>query len=159
MPFRQRREFRRALQEFVNFESWLFPMGVTLTHRLAVTAFFGVAKGTPEIYRQNLRHFLNCLERIFLTRSERRRGKHLRVFASLESDQSGRKHYHLMIEKPENADEERFRNIITGEWQKTHWGHREVDVRPVETSEWIAYLSKCELGTSEPAIDWENSRL
>jgi hypothetical protein len=157
-PSGRRQKLHQALTELVNFETWTHPTAVTLTQKRSVTTPTGLFRGTPEMYSQNLRHFLNCLERVLLTRSERRGRKHLRVLAALETDQSGRPHYHLMIERPAGCTAMRFFELITSNWRKTVWGAREVDVRPAETSGWIDYIAKREFVSDEPAIDWHISR-
>jgi len=154
-----RNALRKALKELVDFESWQDPFAVTLTHKLAVPATGGCYRGTPEIYSQNLRHFLNCIERVLIPRAARKRKVHLRTVAALETDQSGRPHYHLMIEKPHHCDEERFRAIITGAWRSSDWGYREIDIQAATSAGWIDYLSKREFVSDVYSIDWHNSHI
>ena len=130
----------------------------TLTLRNAIHTAEGWVRGTPEIYSATLRHFLNVLNRRVF-KNLVKRGKRLRVMAKPETDESGRRHYHLVIEIPRSARFSDFRRMIITEWSKTDWGYHQTDVQQVYSDGVYAYIAKYNRGIDCSDLDWQNTNL
>ena len=102
---------------------------------------------------QNLRHFLNRLNRQAFGKRFQRFDKRLRVFAVLEDSFAQRLHYHLVLETAWN--DARYTELVISEaWQKTRFGHQQIRVDHCIDGGWIDYITKFkEAGDS---VDWVN---
>ena len=81
----------------------------------------------------------------------------MRVIPVIESDRSGREHYHAAIDRPAHISRRDFENMILECWAKSRWGYRQIKVIPGADEGWIDYMTK---RRSKPnyadAFDWEN---
>lgn len=113
-----------------------------------------------EYCEQNLRHFLNKLnKRVFgnAYRPRKKAGRQLNCLSVLEGDNTVRRHYHLMLELPHGYTINEFGKLIRATWRTTRWGGYEVGVKPADTG-WLHYMLKKRSKQNLPdAIDWLNS--
>ena len=138
---------------------WNDPFAVTLTARRVTRTC--ADSGTRhfvgrEQYAQNLRHFLNVLNKRVYGNAAQRGMKRLRVIPVFEQHQSGRYHLHLAIDRPPHVDEPTFTSMISETWHKTSLGYRNIKVVPHADSGWIGYILKrrSKNGPLTDAIDW-----
>lgn len=150
------KKIRAAFLEHYSISDWVTPVAVTLTFRMGISTLNGIQYGTDERYSQNLKHALNVMNRKLFGRRFREHGRRLKVIPVLETDQSGRRHYHLALDLVDRIDIDSFRKIIASTWGRTDWGYHEIDVQPADSG-WIAYIMK---GRGKPdvmsAVDWDN---
>jgi hypothetical protein len=148
-PKHDREEERDAVREYLRDFSLDRCVAVTLTMKQ------GDAFGKLDSIKasQNLRHFLNRLNRQAFGKRFQRFDKRLRVFAVLENSVAQRLHYHLVLESAWN--DARYTELVISEsWQKTRFGHREIHVGHSVDATWIGYITKFK--TAGDSIDWEN---
>jgi hypothetical protein len=152
-----RRLKRASITYFENF-NWNQPLAVTLTLKKVAGTGPNMVRGTQENYQRNLNHFLNVLNRrIFQGGS--RKGKTVQVVPVLERDQSGRAHYHLMLDVPKGVIWFWLKDQIEQIWPKTDWGFQQIDVRLETQGHWLKYMMKFRSKNDyDLAIDWENVR-
>ena len=103
---------------------------------------------------QNLRHFLNVLNKKCFGNAYKRFNKRLRVLPSLERSSDGRWHYHLALENPFPINPMKFERMIESAWFKTSYKHRHIDIKHKVNEGWGDYITKFNHRDNE--IDWEN---
>jgi hypothetical protein len=152
---------RSAAVKFANIKDYNSPMAVTLTHRRRHrTRNQGI---TQFDCGQNLRHFLNKLNRKLYGRKGLNDLMKLPVFPVLERDQSNRYHYHLLLDCPPLISKEEMAAHIHAIWPNTNWGynhyHINIDQHGIKTADdgWLWYITK--LRSKEDygqSFDWPN---
>lgn len=100
----------------------------------------------------NFRHFINRVNYKLFGKRFKRFGKSLKVFSSLEK--KDRWHFHIAIEHPTNISTESFKALIIDSWGKTHYGYKQIKIKPVINIGWADYITKFANRLDE--IDWEN---
>ncbi len=124
--------------------------GVTLTMKQRVSN-----KSLDNITSsQNLRHFLNVLNKKCFGNAYKRFNKRLRVLPSLERSSDGRWHYHLTLENPCPSNPIKFERMIESTWFKTSYGYRRIDIKHSINKGWGDYITKFDHRDNE--IDWAN---
>lgn len=105
--------------------------------------------------QQNLRHFLNVLNRkVYGNRV--RHGHKLNCIPVIEGGQQTRRHYHLCLEQAPNMTFEEFAILVVETWRSTTWGYRQVDIQPCDGG-WVGYMAKLKTKSSYgDSIDWTN---
>jgi hypothetical protein len=103
---------------------------------------------------QNLRHFLNILNKKCFGNAFKRFDKRLKVFPSLERSSTGRWHYHLVLENPFPSNPMKFERMIESAWFKTSYKHRRIHIDRNIDRGWGDYITKFDHRDNE--IDWEN---
>ena len=78
-----------------------------------------MASSFPERCQQNLRHALNKLNRRIYGNKARK--VRMECIPVLEQDASGRFHYHLAVNRPQEVSEDFFPLMMTSVWMSTHW--------------------------------------
>ena len=106
---------------------------------------------------QNLRHFMNVLNKGVYGNRFSRYGIKLQTFPVLEKSLGDRLHYHLIIEHPRELPLIRFKDLIRSSWIKTRFGHREIHIDDSIDRGWINYITKFQTMTDQ--VDWENVHL
>ncbi len=150
------RRLQSAIAEFVNEQDFGASCSVTLTLRRAKLTPAGLIYISREDCIQNLRHFLNVLNRRLHGNSVRR-GVRLNCFSVLEIDEITRPHYHLQIAKPTELSLEEFTYLIWTIWRNTFWGHEIVDVQSSDAG-WVFYMTKLRSKDKyDLCIDWLNT--
>ena len=152
-------QLKHALQQFFDLSKWNCPCAVTLTMKLAIPASQGLVHITEALASQNLRHFLNVLnKRIYGNKVNR--GQRLFVIAVSETDSSGRRHYHLTLDCPPSVNSNDFGQFIQSIWTKTDWGYRQIDCQPFADEGWIDYITKYRSKSNYAhSVDWNNCHL
>lgn len=164
MDWSKRAVYRERLIDWVQLDRWQAPFAVTLTMRQCVT----VPNGTTSVTQwltdtaatQNMRHFLNKLDRSVFGKAAVRFGKRIGCVPVLEGTGGKRLHYHAVIDcpRPELAGD--FPLLIADAWRTTMWGYWQVDCQRDADHGWLRYITK---GRDKPnladAIDWTNLRL
>jgi hypothetical protein len=150
-----------TFRKFANIDEWNHPLAITLTMRQAVTIHDDhrvvTDHLTPEKASQNLRHFLNLINRRVFGKAAIRFGKQLRVIPVLEGGNGKRLHYHLAIDCPSSELQGTLPGLIRKLWQDTMWGYGQIDIQPDADAGWIKYISKLRDKPSfADAIDWLN---
>lgn len=111
--------------------------------------------------RRSFRLFVNLLNTTMFGHAAKRFGKSVAVIPVLEGQAPGKLlHYHCAIGGfRAGMTEEQIRAVIVTLWRSTHFGNSQIDVTPMVTSGWIAYMGK-EIGIQDAdVVDWENVRL
>ena len=102
---------------------------------------------------QNLRHFLNLLNRACFASAARRYNKKVEVIPALETSGAGRLHYHLTLRNPRPEEALLFEQKIKDCWSKTHFADDEINIkRTIFVAGWNRYITK----EKHVNIDWEN---
>lgn len=129
---------------------------MTLKQGVRVEAGFTYVRLTPEAASQNLRHFLNALNRQIYGNAARRYGKRVRVIPVLEGCADKRFHFHCMIDCPRPELAPTFGMLVAQTWKSTQFGYREVLVEPGDLG-WVAYMTKLrDKEDMASSIDWMN---
>ena len=103
---------------------------------------------------QNLKHFLNILNKQVFGNSVQRFNRRLKVLPVLETSTSNRLHYHLTLENPFPNDPNRFKHLIESCWKKTKFGYDHVDINDNIDQGWNDYITK--FNNKEDEVDWIN---
>jgi hypothetical protein len=111
----------------------------------------------PMLCSQNLRHFMNVLNKSVYGNRVSRYGLQLQIFPVLEKSSGDRLHYHLIIEHPRELPLIRFKHLIRSSWIKTRFGHREIHIDVSINHGWIHYITKFQSMSDQ--VDWENVHL
>ena len=111
----------------------------------------------PFLSSQNLRHFMNLLNKKVYGNRFSRYGLKLQIFPVLENSVGDRLHYHLIIESPVDMDFDRLNHIIHTLWMTTRFGHREFHIDQTIDNGWIKYITK--FHHKDDQVDWENVHL
>ncbi len=149
---------REAVVEFCDISCWQNPTAVTLTMKKGLERNGVFIPATPERCQQNLRHALNKINhRIYGNRSRKVRMECVPV---LEQDASGRFHYHLALNRPQEVSEDFFPLMMASVWMSTHWGYKQADFQSNADAGWIEYITKLRSKAEfDESIDWGNFRL
>lgn len=144
-------EFQEAVMQYCDGIRWESPCAVTLTLKTYNWPVHLDAIAASE----NLRHFLNRLNRTVLGQRQSRRSR-LKTFSVLEYGR--RPHFHLCIECPQALSCNEFRFEVSRSWCATRWARREIDVQPCHQIDgWLGYMTKFKTKACYPeAIDWRN---
>ena len=125
-------------------------LGVSLTLKQCVAgAFLDEIRAS-----QNLRQFMNRVNRATYGKAFQRFGRRLNVIPSLESSSSNRLHYHLILQSPCPEDPNRAEQLIEYAWTSTRYGYQQTHVHHQIDHGWTDYITK--LKTASDGIDWEN---
>ena len=103
---------------------------------------------------QNLKHFLNVLNKQVFGNSVQRFNRRLKVIPVLETSKTNRLHYHLTLENPFPNDPNRFKHLIESSWKKTKFGYDHVDINENIDQGWNDYITK--FNNKEDEVDWIN---
>lgn len=163
MPSITPHEIQHSIRQWIDFKAWQRPYALTLTLKQRIGGDGGVSAPatnlTRQISSQNLRHFLNVLNKQIYGKASRRYGKRLPVFSVLEGGNGKRLHYHLVIGCPRDDLIEVFPAMVVLAWRKTLWGYGQTDVKPCDAG-WVKYMTKLrDKPDFASAIDWENCHI
>jgi hypothetical protein len=143
-------ELKETIKDYVKNFDLTNCFGVTLTMKQRVDN-----KSLDNITSsQNLRHFLNILNKKCFGNAYKRFNKRLRVLPSLERSSDGRWHYHLTLENPFPSNAIKFERMIESTWFKTSYGYRRIDIKHSINEGWGDYITKFDHRDNE--IDWAN---
>ena len=153
----RKKAIRNAIHSVFDISKFRSPHAVTLTMKQA--RYIGglcYIKLTETEASQNLRHFLNVVNRKVFGSGGVRKGERLNCYPVLECD-SVRFHYHLCLDKPDALTIEGFTALIHKTWRRTNFGYKEVEVKPCDAG-WIPYMTKFQTKSDgyADAIDWIN---
>lgn len=130
----------------------------------AVTLTFGKKRYEQQYSREacekTLRHFLNVLnKRLFKNgyKSPTKFKRRLEVLAVMEGDDVYHRHYHLLLERPEDLSDFRFFWITKECWAKTHLGGSQIKIHYDADKGWLNYMLKARSKEKyDDSIDWVN---
>ena len=149
------------IRKFINLTDWSDPMAVTLTFKKSIWSNNG--KFDTRIFldedkaSENVRHFLNFLNRDSLGNLPERVGMKLRVFTVFEKTDTKNLHYHCVINCPSNIDHEEFSQLIRNCWKKTWWGNDQINIQAGADNGWVSYITKFfDKENFADSIDWKN---
>ena len=154
------RACQSAFRDFARVDHWTAPHAVTLTMKQGVK--IPNQEGplvflTSDRAVQNYRHFLNVLNAAVFGKAAKRFGKRVNAVSTIEGGNGKRLHIHAVIDCPSVDLIGEFPIMVAQAWEKTQWGHREIDIQPGADSGWINYISKFgDKPIYADAIDWEN---
>ena len=137
---------RKSVRDWLyrhDHQNWL---GLTLTLKQMVDG----VRLDEIISSQNLRHFLNLLNKSIFGNRFKRFGKRIETVPVLEKSETDRFHFHICIKKPDEEKNLRFEQRIRNCWLKTSWGYNELHVHRKIDNGWIDYITKSD------DIDWNN---
>lgn len=161
MTYLSKLRHQQAFREFSRIDGWNAPHAVTLTMKQGVSSNdqYGRAyeRLTPERASQNLRHFLNLLNKRVYGKAYTRFNVRIPVIPILEGGTRSRLHYHLMIDCPRDDLKPVYPELIRYLWGRTQWGYDQIDIQADADRGWINYISKLRDKPSfEDSIDWVN---
>ena len=160
MTFHSTVRHQQAFRNFNHITGWNAPMAVTLTLKQGIPidqSRRAYERLTPERASQNLRHFLNLLNKRVYGNAHARHKLRIPVIPMLEGGTSKRLHYHLMIDCPRDDLKPIYPEIIRSLWGRTLWGYDHIDIQANADSGWINYISKLrDKPIFEDSIDWVN---
>lgn len=152
---------KEVYMDFLRSRSIPNPLAVTLTLKQNLTVMTNRGSYTIPLNRDNLertvRHFLNKLNRSTFGKSSQRYGKRLSVVPVIEYGPDTRWHVHMMLEKPDRMNLERFQETIKHCWTKTKFGYEHMVIEPAYDQDgWLGYMLK---NRTKPdglhdSIDW-----
>ena len=149
---------KAALLGFLDISDWKNPVAITLTMKQGQFIGGAFAVLTPDLCTQNLRHVSNVLNRKAFGKASRKRK--MKCVAVRERSKDGRYHYHLVLDRPEQFGDFRFRFMVEAAWRNSRWGHRQSSYESLADQGWVSYIAKLK---SKPnyldAFDWENTQL
>lgn len=158
------RRYRSQFIDWVSLDDWRAPVAVTLTLRQCVSVPNGTSAVTQWLTdtaaSQNMRHFLNKLDRLVFGKAATRFGKRVGCVPVLEGGTGKRLHYHAVIDcpRPELAGD--FPLLIADAWRTTTWGYWQIDCQRDADHGWLTYITKFrDKPNLADAIDWANLRL
>jgi len=136
-------------KHFEDFDiSNCFGVSLTLKQRANNKSIDGISGS------QNLRHFLNVLNKRCFGNSFKRFNKKLRVIPVLEKSSNGRFHYHLTLQNPYPENPYKFESMINHTWFKTNYGYRHIHIHRNINEGWNDYITK--FNTRDDEVDWIN---
>jgi hypothetical protein len=138
---------RREKIKWIATFRWDRSIAVTLTCREGILVDGLWLRGNHERYSRNLRHVLNVLNgKLFGNAGKWRKGRsprlYLQIVAIMETDTSGRLHYHLRVGVPEGMTYLEVWEPLRDAWIGSPWGYNEVHCKMVTDSGWDAYMFK-----------------
>ncbi len=153
-----------SLRNWFSLDDWSSPFAVTLTLRQCVTVPNGILATklwlTETVAVQNLRHFLNKLNRSVFGKSAVRFGRGVGCIPVLEGGGDKRLHYHAVIDCPRSELLADFPLLIADHWRSTQWGYWQTDCQANPDDGWLTYITKFrDKPNFADAIDWTNLRL
>jgi hypothetical protein len=89
----------KATRSFFKNFNWTDPIAVTLTFKNGIMVEKYLVSASDDAYRQNVRHFLNVLNKE-IYRGLSRKGWLMSVVSVVETGAFDGLHYHLMLDKP-----------------------------------------------------------
>ncbi len=154
------RSIQTSARKWLQTGHWTKPFAATLTLKQRVTVTDGIhsitVPLTDERAGQNLRHFLNVLNKRVYGSAAQKYGKRLAVIPVLEGGRDKRLHYHLMIDCPRQELEESLPTLISMTWHQTQWGYDQTHVTPADSG-WLTYMTKLrDKPDFASSIDWLN---
>ena len=151
--------YQRSFREFANIDHWVGPHAVTLTLKQGVMPNNGGSflMLTMDRASQNYRHFLNLLNGAVFGKGAKRGNERVNSISVIEGGNGTRLHIHAIIDCSSQALWSNFPVLIEKVWQRTQWGHGQIDVQSDADAGWTNYISKFRDKPSYvDAIDWEN---
>ena len=140
---------REDIREYLKIDDVSNCLAITLTMKQYVNA--QVLDDIASI--QNLKHFMNCLNKQILGNKFSRYKHRIDVIPALERA-NDRYHYHLLMRLPEGVADHELMNRIAPLWKKTRFGADQIDIQTGVSTGWIDYITK--LQNKEDTVDWEN---
>lgn len=154
-------DIKNATRDWMLAHSWCLTHAVTLTMKQYRTIETDKGRTTQaltvEEARKNFRHFMSRLNRSMYGNGPKR----LYVIPVIEGIETGKLlHYHCAFG---NFREEKslaeIREAILDAWQKTSFGHEQIDVKPMYSDDWFSYITK-EVGMGNADnVDYGNANV
>jgi hypothetical protein len=144
------------IRDWLDRGDWSNWFAVTVTMRRSFVSDTGERSFiTVERASQNLRHFLNRMNKAIFGNAYKRYGKRVQVIPVYEKDVDTHLHFHLFIEKPDRLSDLRFECLIRTNWIKSDWGLWSIDIQKDTDSGWLKYITKDTCASFEN-VDFEN---
>lgn len=141
-PSLRKQRLQKATRAWLIEEfEWKNARAVTLTLKKGIEVNGNIVMGDRYQYGQNLRHFLNLLNKTIFG-GMAHAGWQFSVASFFERSSNGLPHFHLIISKPAHLPDAYFNWLINRLWGSTTWGRRINHVVPVTDSGWIDYITK-----------------
>ena len=150
--------YKKAIQDWVERHAcdWIGWYSVALTMRQSLTAKSSDRTGKfrfnidESVASQNMRHFLNRMNKSILGSSGQRYRKRLLAVPCYEYDTNNRLHYHLLLKVPNHISKTQLHSLVLSNWMKTKWGLWQIDLQETYSSGWLDYITK------ETTMDFDN---
>jgi len=160
MTYSNHKLIQKHLRKWIDLEDWEAPFAATLTLKQRLNVHDGADSRSVALTRndasQNLRHFLNVLNRRVFKSSAQRHGLKVPVFPVLEGGNDTRLHYHLLIGCPRPELIDAYPALLIRTWHMTQWGYNECEIKPADSG-WITYMTKLrDKPDFASSIDWQN---
>lgn len=149
--------YQSVIRQFLGTLEWQNPYAVTLTLKQGIGPKLYL---TDDIADGTIRHFLKKLDRVFFSTIQTRKGIGVQAIVVMEEGfQGDRKHYHLMIDCPDDRPLDEMHKTIIECWRGLLWAYYEVDVQKADSG-WIRYITKMETKPNfQEAIKWQLCRI
>lgn len=150
--------YKKAIQDWVERHAcdWIGWYSVSLTMRQSLTAKSSDRTGKfrfnidESVASQNMRHFLNRMNKSILGSSGQRYRKRLLAVPCYEYHTNNRLHYHLLLKVPDHISKAQLHSLVLSNWMKTKWGLWQIDLQETYSSGWLDYMTK------ETTMDFDN---
>jgi hypothetical protein len=141
-PTLRNSKLQEATRSWLNDDfTWQQPFATTLTLKKGTELNGWIVSGDRIAYSQNLRHFLNVLNRSIFG-GMAHAGWQFSVATFFERSHDGLPHFHLVISKPPHLPHGYFAWLINHLWAATTWGRRINEAVPMVSPGWINYITK-----------------
>jgi plasmid rolling circle replication initiator protein Rep len=158
-PF-PRKRMRDEIVDWIAFEQFLHPTAVTLTLKQALCMDGEYMRIDDYSATQNLRDFLNKLNKKVFRNAAARYGKQLKCISIRENDDHHRMHYHLLLDRPERMSDTEYECLVRTTWMSTLWAKPQMHYQPNVDTGWLDYMTKYRTKKAySDAIDWTNCSL
>lgn len=161
MPTELDVRIQKDIRRIINLNNWSNPVAVTLTFKKSILSNNGKfdirTVLDEEKASENVRFFINFLNRKSLGNLPERVGMKIRVFSVYEKTDTKHLHYHCVIDRPSHVDEEKFSELIINCWKSTWWGNKEINIQTNADNGWVSYITKFfDKENFADSIDWKN---
>lgn len=156
--------YREALYERVSLDNWNDCFAITFTMKQFLHALHDGYTFRQSLTQyaatQNMRHFLNKLDKAVFGNAASRYGKRVFCLPVLEGGRDKHLHYHAVIDCPRPELSGDYPTLLTELWLSTGWGDQQIDCQRGADTGWLTYITKRrDKPNLADAIDWTNVRL
>ncbi len=159
-----RERYKNAVMKLASLDKWQDSFAITLTMKQFLIVSQSHCTHTEALTQytatQNMRHFLNKLDKAVFGNAASRYGKRVLCLPVQEGCQNKHLHYHAVIDCPRPELSGSYPSLIARLWRSTQWGDHQVDCQRGADAGWLSYITKSRDKPSlADAIDWTNVRL
>jgi hypothetical protein len=136
------RKLQAELRDWYDISQFDHPTAITLTMKQGIPGTHGWIRIDKITASQNLRYFLNRLNKKVFGSASHRHKRKLNCLPVIEHDEVRRMHYHLLLDCPEHLSDQAFETLVRTCWRQTAWASEQVHYEPSANAGWLLYISK-----------------